>query len=199
MNRRSSRTTKRRKISKRAKRAKRLFTGFICALIICVSGSAFLVSAQGLSDHDTHTYYKSIEIQKGDTLWDIARQTKPADCGSTAEYVQVLKDMNRLGSDDIQSGQHLIVACNMWSVYFIFRYQYTSPCIDILTPSSRYGRYSRTSVEQQLYWLSFTHFNLYDKYWFFQKIWTKTQDSVIIYRWYGVQPAATANSCLKGL
>lgn len=135
MNRRSSRTTNRRKISKRAKRAKRLFTGFICALIICVSGSAFLVSAQGLSDHDTHTYYKSIEIQKGDTLWDIARQTKPADCGSTAEYVQVLKDMNRLGSDDIQSGRHLIVACNMWSIYFIFRYQYTSPCIDILTPS----------------------------------------------------------------
>lgn len=113
MNRRSSRTTQRRKLSKRAKRAKRLFTGFICALIICVSGSAFLVSAQGLSDHDTHTYYKSIEIRKGDTLWDIAEQTKPADCGSTAEYVQVLKDMNRLGSDDIQSGRHLIVACNM--------------------------------------------------------------------------------------
>lgn len=113
MNRRSSRTTQHRKLSKRAKRAKRLFTGFICALIICVSGSAFLVSAQGLSDHDTHTYYKSIEIRKGDTLWDIAKQTKPADCGSTAEYVQVLKDMNRLGSDDIQSGRHLIVAYNM--------------------------------------------------------------------------------------
>ena len=113
MNRRSSRTTQRRKISKRAKRAKRLFTGFICALIICVSGSAFLVSAQGLSDHDTHTYYKSIEIRKGDTLWDIAEQTKPADFGSTAEYVQVLKDMNRLESDDIQSGRHLIVAYNM--------------------------------------------------------------------------------------
>ena len=55
MNRRSSRTTQRRKMLKRAKRAKRLFTGFICALIICVSGSAFLVSAQGLSDHDTRS------------------------------------------------------------------------------------------------------------------------------------------------
>lgn len=113
MNIRSSRPARRRKISKKVKRARKLFTGFICALIICVSGSAFLVSAQGLSDDDTHTYYKSIEIRKGDTLWDIAEQTKPADCGSTAEYVQVLKDMNRLGSDDIQSGQHLIVAYNM--------------------------------------------------------------------------------------
>ena len=95
------------------KRFRRFFTGIILMMVICISFGAFLVSAQGLSDHDTHTYYKSIEIRKGDTLWDIAEQTKPVDCGSTAEYVQVLKDMNRLGSDDIQSGRHLIVACNM--------------------------------------------------------------------------------------
>ena len=173
MNRRSSRTTQRRKILKRAKRAKRLFTGFICALIICVSGSAFLVSAQGLSDHDTHTYYKSIEIRKGDTLWDIAKQTKPADFGSTAEYVQVLKDMNRLGSDDIQSGRHLIVAYNMWYVICILYIQVSIyiPMYWYINPiKSRYGRYSRTSAEQQLYRLSFIYFNLYDKYWFFQKI-----------------------------
>ena len=31
---------------------------------------------------------------------------------SVTEYVQVLKDMNDLQSDDIQAGQHLIIAYN---------------------------------------------------------------------------------------
>ena len=103
-----------RRLSKKIKRMKRLFTGFMLALVICVSGSAFLVSAHGITDSgDPHTYYKSIEIRKGDTLWEIAEQMKPSDCGSTAEYVQVLKDINNLESNDIQSGRHLIIAYDM--------------------------------------------------------------------------------------
>ena len=34
------------------------------------------------------------------------------DYNSVAEYVQVLKDMNNLDSDDIQAGQNLIIAYN---------------------------------------------------------------------------------------
>ena len=78
MNRRSSRTTQRRKMLKRAKRAKRLFTGFICALIICVSGSAFLVSAQGLSDHDTHRAY---QIMTRIHIIKALRSVKATRCG----------------------------------------------------------------------------------------------------------------------
>lgn len=111
---RSSHLNHRRGISKRAKHLRKLFTGFIFAFIVCISGSAFFVSAHGISDADSiHTYYKSIEIHKGDTLWEIAEQTKPQNCGSTAEYVQLIKDMNQLESDHIESGQHLIIAYNI--------------------------------------------------------------------------------------
>lgn len=80
------------------------------AFLICVSGSAFLVSAHGISGgNDIRTGYRSIEIRKGDTLWEIAERTKPADSVSTPEYVQVLKEMNHLSSDTIMTGQHLII------------------------------------------------------------------------------------------
>ena len=88
------------------KRFRRVFTGIVLMLVICVSFGAFLVSAheKTSADKTVYKYYKSIQIQSGDTLWAIYN--------SVAEYVQVLKDMNNLDSDDIQAGQNLIIAYN---------------------------------------------------------------------------------------
>lgn len=96
------------------KRFRRIFTGIILMMVICVSFGAFLVSAhEKTSAGDAvYKYYKSIEIQPGDTLWEIAEDTMTAEYNSVAEYVQVLKDMNNLDSDDIQAGQDLIIAYN---------------------------------------------------------------------------------------
>ena len=64
------------------------------------------------TDDIVYKYYKSIEIHPGDTLWNIAEDTMTDEYSSVAEYVQVLKDMNNLHSDDIQAGQNLIIAYN---------------------------------------------------------------------------------------
>ena len=99
-----------------AKRSlRRLFTGCILILVICISFGVLFVSAHEESDDKAvYTYYKSIEIQPGDTLWDIAESTMPDDHDSVsvAEYVQQLKDMNNLSSDKIHSGQNLIISYN---------------------------------------------------------------------------------------
>lgn len=55
------------------------------------------------------SYYKSIEIKKGDTLWDIATEYAPYTDLSVPEYVRQLKQMNHLGEDTIHAGCHLIV------------------------------------------------------------------------------------------
>lgn len=96
------------------KRFRRVFTGIVLMLVICVSFGAFLVSAheKTSADKTVYKYYKSIQIQSGDTLWAIAEDTMTNDYNSVAEYVQVLKDMNNLNSDDIQAGQNLIIAYN---------------------------------------------------------------------------------------
>ncbi len=98
----------------KTKKCIRNFTaGVIIFLCACMTfGGVFMVSAHenGLSDESIYKYYKSIEIQPGDTLWDIAEETMTSEYSSTAEYVQVLKEMNNLKSDDIQYGQYLIIA-----------------------------------------------------------------------------------------
>lgn len=96
------------------KRFRRFFTGIILMMVICISFGAFLVSAheKTSADDTVYKYYKSIEIQSGDTLWAIAEDTMTDEYNSVAEYVQVLKDMNNLDSDNIQAGQNLIIAYN---------------------------------------------------------------------------------------
>lgn len=63
-------------------------------------------SAQG----ETHKYYKSIEITKGDTLWDIADEYQTEEYASIYEYIDELKSMNGLTTDEIHEGQFLTVA-----------------------------------------------------------------------------------------
>lgn len=96
-----------------AEKIRKLFTGLFFTFIICISGSAFLVSAHGISGtENNYTYYRSIEIQPGDTLWSIAETYLPDNCSSIPEYIRMIKDINCLESDKIQSGQHLIITYN---------------------------------------------------------------------------------------
>ena len=89
-----------------------LTVSFIILLSVCLIFGAFLVSARENTAHETDTYYKSVRIQSGDTLWDIAEENITADYGSVDEYVRALKDINSLDSDFIQSGQYLIIECS---------------------------------------------------------------------------------------
>ena len=93
------------------KRIRRLSTGIVMILFGCMVFGSFFVSAHE-NTSDQSTYYKSIEIQPGDTLWDIAEETMTSKYNSVPEYVQALKDMNNLDSDDIQAGQYLVIAYN---------------------------------------------------------------------------------------
>ncbi len=91
-----------------------IFTAVTVALIGCMAFGVFFVSAHESisSDQAVYKYYKSIEIQPGDTLWEIAEETMTSEYDSVPEYVEVLKEMNSLKSDDIEAGQHLIIAYN---------------------------------------------------------------------------------------
>lgn len=59
-------------------------------------------------------YYKSIEIQAGDSLWTIAEEYAPHTGMTTKEYIKELKQMNDLKKDIIHAGCHLTV---MYTVY----------------------------------------------------------------------------------
>ena len=85
-----------------------------CSIFVATKGMRF-VQAQDRSEvsETTYKYYKSIELEAGDTLWDIAETYADA-CGlSVQEYVQELKDINGLNGDLIHEDHHLtIVYCD---------------------------------------------------------------------------------------
>ena len=83
---------------------------FVMGLSIFFGNS--LVDAHDNSE-DTpvqYKYYRSIEIESGDTLWSIAEEYADEHYDSIYDYIYEIKDMNGLISDDIQSGQYLTIA-----------------------------------------------------------------------------------------
>ncbi|KMZ54971.1 LysM peptidoglycan-binding domain-containing protein [Dorea sp. D27] len=92
------------------------FTAAISAfvLIMCMSillGCNFSDASDSREDAPVeYRYYKSIEIQPGDTLWGIAEEFMTDEYSSVNEYINEVKKINGLGSDDIQESQYLTIA-----------------------------------------------------------------------------------------
>lgn len=80
-------------------------------IVSCTISDSILSLAQ--EDNEIQgKFYKSITIEKGDTLWEIAEQYLTDDYTSVQEYVYALKEMNNMNSDLIFAGDKLIVAYN---------------------------------------------------------------------------------------
>lgn len=78
----------------------------LCVLIgSSIGGSSQTVAAK----NNSYKYYTSIEIEKGDTLWTIAKQYMTPEYASIQAYVEEVKELNQLGDDDIHAGQYLMV------------------------------------------------------------------------------------------
>ncbi len=97
---------------------KRLTIVSIITLLVilgtCILFGNILSSAHENRDIDSvkFKYYKSIVIQPEDTLWEIAETYITEDYSSIPAYVNAIKEMNALKSDDIQAGQNLVIAYN---------------------------------------------------------------------------------------
>ncbi len=55
------------------------------------------------------SYYTSIQIKSGDNLWNIARTYSKGSGYTVREYVEELKRINQLDSEDIHAGGYLTV------------------------------------------------------------------------------------------
>lgn len=75
-----------------------------------IFGTVVLKAMAKESDQQTvYQYYKSIKIEKGDTLWSIAEEYKNSTSMDTVLYVEELKRMNGLTKDEIQAGKYLTI------------------------------------------------------------------------------------------
>ena len=55
-------------------------------------------------------YYKTICVEAGDTLWDIAGEYVEGTDVSRQEYIDEVCRLNGLDADEIKAGEHIVVA-----------------------------------------------------------------------------------------
>lgn len=107
--------TERRNIIRKKQIAKRrifllLSAVFVITLGSIVYGSIFSSAKDESKDTQQYKYYKSIEIQAGDSLWTIAEEyCDESYDGDIQQYIKELKELNSLKSEKIHAGRKLLV------------------------------------------------------------------------------------------
>lgn len=98
------RRTQRRVVRKSRKIRKNTFILLTMALILCLG--TFAMGAQ--TEKEGKIYYESVEIHKGDTIWDIAEEYK-TEGKKTERMVQDILELNGMKTTNIQAGESIIV------------------------------------------------------------------------------------------
>lgn len=78
----------------------------LCIILVGIIIDKTVASASATKDEK---YVMSIQIEKGDTLWGIAKENITSHYESVDEYIEEIMECNSLTSDVIHEGQFLIV------------------------------------------------------------------------------------------
>ena len=82
---------------------------FVFAFVL-VLGNAVFFRSDVSANNDSVIRYQTVEIQKGDTLWSVAKEYYEEPCGDIRDYIDQIKECNNLDSSDrITEGCYLCV------------------------------------------------------------------------------------------
>ena len=82
----------------------------ICVMLMsCFFGRTLAMAGSEKSAPDCLRYYKTIEIESGDSLWSIAKEYSENSGLSIRDYIKEIKTINCMGSDRIQAGDSITV------------------------------------------------------------------------------------------
>ena len=81
---------------------------FIIAVAILL-GTSIHVFASDNTPQTLHKYYKTICVEKGDTLWDIAEEYAKNTNMSRKEYIREICRINGICEDEIYAGEYIVV------------------------------------------------------------------------------------------
>lgn len=78
-------------------------------VLSCFFGKTLVMASEEENQAVYERYYTDIEIEKGDTLWSIAKTYNKNSGMEIREYIREVKQMNRMVSDDIEAGDSLTI------------------------------------------------------------------------------------------
>lgn len=101
----------RRRAYERRRNCMILFSGLCLALAMAILFGSFLSEAEAKEAGTTYyKYYANVEIQQGDTVWELASEYMDENYASREDYIREVKELNSLANtDEIVSGQYLIL------------------------------------------------------------------------------------------
>lgn len=90
---------------------KRILILGITVLILTLALSVGFISktVAAKRSEDRVKLITSIEVKKGDTLWSIASEYISDEYDNIIDYIEEIKKCNRMTSDDIHTGNYLII------------------------------------------------------------------------------------------
>ena len=113
---RSERSLKRKQKRDRIRRTKQIIERVlltICLIALLAIGSSAILTKATTTEEAKKVYYKyytQIEIQDGDSLWDLAgKYMENGPYKSRNDYMNEVVEINQLSSTTIIKGQHLLV------------------------------------------------------------------------------------------
>ncbi len=82
----------------------------VVILLAILCGTRIRILADSANKTTLHTYYTSIELQAGDTIWDLAQEYTAGTRVSTQDYIAEVCRLNHLtDADDIHAGGNLVI------------------------------------------------------------------------------------------
>lgn len=114
----------RREIIARRKRLQRMhgiisISALILSIVIVFSISGMVTNARSTDDKPEYKYFKSYEIEYGDSLWSVASDHYDSHYESVEEYIEEICIINSISSDSrLIAGSHLIIP------YYSFDFKY---------------------------------------------------------------------------
>ena len=95
--------------SERIVRNRKIMLIVAIAVTLLFSFIFFSNRAAAETKREVYTYYTSYEIQPGDTLWSIADQFIGPDFTDKQDFIDNIKSINHLTSDNITAGNYLVI------------------------------------------------------------------------------------------
>ena len=81
----------------------------VLASVLIISNCLRANQVKASSVKAENIYYKTVAVEEGDTLWDLADRYMGEKSFSRQEYIEQVKELNHLSGDMIESGAYLMV------------------------------------------------------------------------------------------
>ena len=81
----------------------------ILATVFVITGCLKANQVKASSAKEENVYYKTIQVEEGDTLWTLADQYMGSNSFDRQQYIDEVKEMNHLTDDTIESGAYLMI------------------------------------------------------------------------------------------